>query len=38
MTRVIRGQTLTFAEDGTPRHESRGAIAVGDDGTILWAD
>jgi len=37
MTRVIRGQTLTFVEDGTPRHESRGAIAVGDDGTILWA-
>lgn len=37
MTRVIRGQTLTFAENGIPRHESRGAIAVGDDGTILWA-
>lgn len=36
MTRVIRGQTLTFTEEGTPRHESRGAIAVGDDGTILW--
>jgi guanine deaminase len=36
MTRVIRGQTLTFMEDGTLRHESRGAIAVGDDGTILW--
>ena len=37
MTRVVRGQTLTFAQDGTPRHESRGAIAVGDDGSILWA-
>ncbi|WP_421695849.1 guanine deaminase [Aestuariivirga sp.] len=37
MTHVIKGQTLSFAEDDTPRHEARGAVAVGDDGTILWA-
>jgi guanine deaminase len=37
MTRVIKGQTLTFAADGKAVHESRGAVAVGDDGTILWA-
>lgn len=37
MTRVIRGQTLSFTEDGKAVHESRGAVAVGDDGTILWA-
>lgn len=36
MTRVIRGQTLSFAEDGQAVHEGRGAVAVGDDGTILW--
>ena len=38
MTRVIRGQTLTFG--GTPdayRHEQKGAVVIGDDGTILWA-
>ncbi len=38
MTRVIKGQTLSFGE--TPqniRHEMKGAVAVGDDGTILWA-
>jgi len=37
MTRVIMGQTVSFGE--TPRdirHEMNGAIAVGDDGTILW--
>jgi len=37
MTRVIRGQTVSFGQ--TPdnlRHEEKGAIAVGDDGTILW--
>lgn len=37
MTRVIKGQTLSFTEDGKAVHESRGAVAVGDDGTILWA-
>lgn len=37
MTRVIKGQTLSFAEDGKAVHESRGAVVVGDDGTILWA-
>ena len=36
MTRVIKGQTLSFTEDGRSVHESKGAIAVGDDGTILW--
>ena len=37
MTRVLKGQTLTFRPDGTPQHESRGAVVTGDDGTILWA-
>ena len=37
MTRVIKGQTLSFAADGAPVHEARGAVAVGDDGTILWS-
>jgi guanine deaminase len=37
MTRVIKGQTLSFTGDGKAVHESRGAIAVGDDGTILWS-
>ena len=37
MTHVIKGQTLSFAADGAVLHESRGAIAVGDDGTILWS-
>lgn len=38
MTRVIRGQTLTFG--ATPhdwRHEQKGAVVAGDDGSILWA-
>jgi guanine deaminase len=38
MTRVIRGQTLSFeAKPGETRHEAKGAIAIGDDGRILWA-
>jgi guanine deaminase len=37
MTRVIKGQTLSFADDGTAVHEAKGAIVAGDDGTILWA-
>lgn len=37
MTQVIRGQTLSFAADGTAVHEPRGAVVIGDDGTILWA-
>ncbi|MEI8180480.1 amidohydrolase family protein, partial [Aestuariivirga sp.] len=37
MTRVIKGQTLSFAGDGKAVHESKGAIAMGDDGVILWA-
>ena len=37
MTRVIRGQTVSFGK--TPadlRHEEKGAVVIGDDGTILW--
>jgi guanine deaminase len=37
MTRVIKGQTLSFTAEGAAVHESKGAIAVGDDGTILWS-
>lgn len=37
MTRVIKGQTLSFAEDGRTVHETKGAVVVGDDGCILWA-
>lgn len=37
MTHVIKGQTLTFTADAQVRHESRGAIVVGDDGRIIWA-
>ncbi len=36
MTLVVKGQTLSFSIEGAPRHESRGAIVIGDDGTILW--
>jgi guanine deaminase len=36
MTRVIKGQTLSFAADGAAVHESRGAVVIGDDGVILW--
>jgi guanine deaminase len=37
MTKVIRGQTLSFgATHHDVRHESKGAVVVGDDGTILW--
>ena len=38
MTRIVRGQTLSFGV--TPddlRHEEKGAVAIGDDGTILWS-
>lgn len=37
MTHVIKGQTLSFAADGGAIHEAKGAIVVGDDGTILWS-
>ncbi len=38
MTKIIRGQTITFgATPGEYRHEEKGAIVIGDDGTILWA-
>ena len=38
MTRIIRGQTVSFGE--TPadlRHEEKGAVAIGDDGRIVWS-
>lgn len=37
MTRVIKGQTLSFMDDGTAVHEAKGAVVAGDDGTILWS-
>ena len=37
MTRVIKGQTLSFTAEGAAVHESSGAVVVGDDGTILWS-
>lgn len=37
MTRVIRGQTVSFGRTHTElRHEEKGAVVIGDDGTILW--
>ena len=37
MTKIIRGQTLSFgASHHDVRHENKGAVVVGDDGTILW--
>ncbi len=37
MTRVIRGQTLTFGATHTDwRHEQKGVVVAGDDGGILW--
>ncbi|MBC8036382.1 MAG: guanine deaminase [Rhizobiales bacterium] len=37
MTRVIRGQTLSFGATAQDiRHEVNGAIVIGSDGTILW--
>lgn len=38
MTRIIRGQIVSFGETADElRHEEKGAVAVGDDGTILWS-
>jgi guanine deaminase len=37
MTHVIKGQTLSFSADGAAIHEAKGAVVVGDDGTILWS-
>ncbi len=38
MTHVIKGQTITFGETVSDlRHEPKGAIVIGDDGTILWS-
>ncbi len=37
MTRVLKGQLVAFGQ--TPQlitHETRGALVIGDDGTILW--
>ena len=37
MTKLIRGQTLSFGESlQDVTHESKGGVVVGDDGTILW--
>ncbi len=37
MTKIIHGQTLSFgASHHEVRHENKGAVVVGDDGTILW--
>lgn len=37
MTLVVKGQVLSFTAEGRAVHESRGAVVVGDDGTILWS-
>jgi guanine deaminase len=38
MTHVIKGQTLSFgAASSDIRHEEKGAIVIGDDGTIVWS-
>jgi len=37
MTRVIKGQTVSFGEKAQHiHHQTAGAVVVGDDGTILW--
>jgi guanine deaminase len=36
MTQVIRGQTVSFGTYGAVQHHEKGAVAVGDDGRILW--
>lgn len=36
MTRVIKGQTVSFETPQAVRNETKGAVVVGDDGTILW--
>jgi guanine deaminase len=37
MTKIIRGQILSFgASHHDVRHEGKGAVVIGDDGTILW--
>jgi guanine deaminase len=35
--RIIRGQTLSFSSDGGPLFEKKGAIAISNDGRILWS-
>ncbi len=37
MSKVIRGQTVSFAADGQSAvHHDKGAVAIGDDGRIVW--
>jgi guanine deaminase len=37
MSKVLLGQMVAFgAEPHQLTHETRGAIAIGEDGTILW--
>lgn len=37
MTRVVRGQVISFgAMPGDFRHDAKGAVVIGDDGTIIW--
>ena len=35
-TKVIRGQLVSFAADGTLEHEAKAALVVGADGRIAW--
>jgi guanine deaminase len=38
MTAVIHGQIVSFGEASSQvRHETKGALAIGDDGRILWS-
>jgi guanine deaminase len=37
MTRVIKGQLLSFSKDHAPVHVEKGAVVAGDDGSILWS-
>jgi guanine deaminase len=35
--RILRGQTLSFRSDGSPVFEAEGAVAISNDGRILWS-
>ena len=35
--RLICGQTLSFRSDAAAVHEERGAVAISDEGRILWS-
>jgi guanine deaminase len=38
MTIVVRGQTVSFGDDGAkPVHHEKGAVVAGDDGRIVWS-